>query len=53
MYSLHSKNNKRYLGIFFVVVNRESDTCFENGLVMGSADYLYYTGLVKTAEKLF
>ena len=28
-------------------------THFENGLVMGSADCLYYAGLVKTPEKLF
>ncbi len=36
-----------------VAINRENDTCFGNGLVMGSADYLYYAGLVKTPEKLF
>ncbi len=37
----------------FVAVNHENDTCFGNGLVMGSADCLYYAGLVKTPEKLF
>ncbi len=36
-----------------VAVKRENDTCFGNGLVMGSADCLYYAGLVKTPEKLF
>ncbi len=30
-----------------VVVNRENDKCFENRLVMGSAGYSYYAGLVK------
>ena len=30
----------------------ENDTCFENGLVMGSAGYLYYAGPVKTPKKL-
>ncbi len=35
-----------------VAVNRENDTGFGNGLAMGSADYLYYVGLVKTPEKL-
>ena len=33
-------------------VNRETDTCFGNGLVMGSADCLYYAGLVKTQKKV-
>ena len=36
-----------------VAVNRENDTCFGNGLVMGSADYMYYAGLGKAPEKLF
>ena len=36
-----------------VAVNHENDTCFGNGLVMGSADCPYYAGLVKTTEKLF
>ena len=36
-----------------VAVNHENDTCFGYGLVMGSADCLYYAGLVKTPEKLF
>ncbi len=36
-----------------VAVNYENDTCFGNRLVMGSADCLYYAGLVKTPEKLF
>ena len=36
-----------------VAANHENDTCFENGLVMGSADCMYYVGLVKTPEKLF
>ena len=36
-----------------VAANHENDTCFGNGLVMGSADCIDYTGLVKTLEKLF
>ena len=31
----------------FVVVNHKNDTSFGNGLVMGSADYLYYAVLLK------
>ncbi len=27
--------------VHFVAVNHENDTCFENGLVMGSAGYSY------------
>ena len=29
-----------------VAVNRENDTCFGNGLAMGSADCISYAGLV-------
>ncbi len=36
-----------------VVANHENDTCFGNGLVMGSTDCINYAGLVKTPEKLF
>ncbi len=36
-----------------VAFNQENDTCFGNGLVMGTADCQYYAGLVKTLEKLF
>ena len=36
-----------------IAVNYENDTCFVNGLVMGSADCPYYVGLVKTPERLF
>ncbi len=36
-----------------VTVNHENDTCSGNRVVMGSADCLYYAGLVKTPEKLF
>ncbi len=36
-----------------VAVNRENDTCFENGLVMGSAGYSHYAGLVKTPKSCF
>ncbi len=42
-----------YVRIMIVAVNHENDTCFGNGLVMGSADRLCYAGLVKTPEKLF
>ncbi len=38
-------------GFQTVAVNHEYDTCFGNGLVMYSADYLYYAGLVKISEK--
>ncbi len=36
-----------------IAANHEKDTCFGNGLVMGSADCVNYAGLVKTLEKLF
>ena len=36
-----------------VAANHENDTCFGNGLVMGSADCINCAGLVKTLEKLF
>ena len=36
-----------------VAANHENDTCFGNGLVMGSADCMDYARLVKTLEKLF
>ena len=36
-----------------VVANHENDTCYGTRLVMGSADCIYYAGLVKTPEKLF
>ncbi len=36
-----------------VAANHENDTCFGNGLVMGSADCIVYAGLVKTLERLF
>ena len=36
-----------------VAANHENDTCFENRPVMGSADCMYYAGLVKTPKKLF
>ncbi len=39
--------------VAYVAVHRENDTCFGTGLVMGSADYVHYAGLVKTPEKLF
>ncbi len=35
-----------------VAANHENDTCFGNGLVMGSTDCIDYAGLVKTLEKL-
>ncbi len=35
-----------------VATNHENDTCFGNGLVMGSTDCISYVGLVKTPEKL-
>ncbi len=37
----------------FVAANYENDTSFGNGLVMGSADCINYSGIVKTPEKLF
>ncbi len=45
----------QYLSKLFnhVAANHENDTCFENGLVMGSADYMYYAGLVKHQEGCF
>ena len=39
--------------VLSVAVNNENDTCFGNGLVMGSTDCINYVGLVKTLEKLF
>ncbi len=36
-----------------VVANRENETCFENGLVMGFADCVNLAGLVITLERLF
>ena len=39
--------------ILSVAANHENDTCFENRLVMGSADCMYcIVDLVKTPEKL-
>ncbi len=34
-----------------VAVNHENDACFENGLVMGSADCMYYAGLVNDRHR--
>ncbi len=36
-----------------VAANHENNTCFGNGLVMGSADCINYAGLVETLEKFF
>ena len=38
---------------YFNAANHENDTCFGNGLVMGSADCKGHAGLAKTPEKLF
>ena len=41
------------VNVNYVAANHENDTCFGNGLVMGSTDCINYAGLVKTPEKLF
>ncbi len=43
-------NIRRAERMLTVAANHENDTCFGNGLVMGSADCMYYAGLVKVAH---
>ncbi len=40
------------VGLLFlnVAVNRENDTCFENGLVMGYTDSKYFADLVEASK---